>query len=595
MALLLLIASLAVGQQVSLISNIEIRGLQNVNREQIVAIMRTKVGQPYVQAQLDQDRRGIENLGFFKAVDVRASEQGSNNWLVIVEVVEFAKIKEIRVVGNKAVSTEDILKALAENAGFPITAGSVFNLRAIRPASDMIEKLYQDKKFFARVAAFGPMDDSPETLNVEIVETTVNTVSVQGASRTKKSVLDRIIQTEPNQPFNADTWRKDLSRLWGTQWFEKVESVIRETDQIGRIDVIADVKEAQTGMINVGVQVDPRSRLAGLLKYQDLNFKGSGQSYGINLVQGSRGGTSIDLDYGNPFVDNKETSLNVSVYSRVQFRFTNTGIFGGGGGSPTEDDQFFERRTGASAALSRRIRLGLFSSIGLKYENINTSEIDETSSGGFIQQDGEVATLSVSLTQDERDVPLDASRGSWFRISLEPGYSNITKVGGTNPDPSILGSNTFVRTSAEYRLYWSPQGQRPIDKPDEPRRVIAVRARAGMISGKVPFFEQFFAGGSDTIRGYSEDRFWGRNIATLTAEYRHPIQKAFNVILFADYGSAWGGYGEVNSYTQTKGADFKLGYGAGFSFRTPLGPIRLDFGFNDKGKSRTHFLIGTSF
>jgi len=38
-----------------------------------------------------------------------------------------------------------------------------------------------------------------------------------------------------------------------------------------------------------------------------------------------------------------------------------------------------------------------------------------------------------------------------------------------------------------------------------------------------------------------------------------------------------------------------LGYGAGLSFRTPLGPIRIDIGFNEEGRSRTHFIIGTSF
>lgn len=594
--LFLLIASIAMGQTPSLISNIELRGVTNVNKEQIEAVMRTKVGQPYVQSQLDADKRAIENLGFFSAVDVRASEQGNNNWVIIVEVVEFARIKEIRIVGNSVVSAEDITKALENNSGFPLKVGNVFNLRAIRPAIEEIRKLYQTKNFFADVNALGPQEGSPETLNVEIIETVVNSVSVQGATRTKKSVFDKIIQTNPGEAFNADTWRKDLSRLWGTQWFEKVESVIRQTDEIGRIDLIADVKETQTGMLNFGVQVDPRSSFAGLLKYQDLNFRGSGQSYGINLVQGSRGGTSIDLDYNNPFVDDKETSLSVSLYSRVLFRFTNTGIFGGGGsGTPTEDDRFFERRTGASVGISRRLRPGLFTAIGLKGESIRTSDIEATSNQGFIQQDGDVATLAFSLTRDRRDVPLEASRGDWARIALEPGFSNITKVGGTNPDPDIKGQNSFVRLSAEYRTYWSPQGPRPLDKPDTPRNVFAFRGRVGSISGKVPFFEQFFVGGSDSLRGYQEDRFWGRQSANFTLEYRQPIQKAFNIILFADYGGAWDGYGTVNSYTQSRNADFKLGYGAGFGFRTPLGPIRLDFGFDENGKSRTHFLIGTSF
>ncbi|HQU18934.1 MAG TPA: BamA/TamA family outer membrane protein, partial [Fimbriimonadaceae bacterium] len=87
----------------------------------------------------------------------------------------------------------------------------------------------------------------------------------------------------------------------------------------------------------------------------------------------------------------------------------------------------------------------------------------------------------------------------------------------------------------------------------------------------------------------------GRNMAAATLEYRHPVKKSFNASAFVDYGGAWGGFGTVNEFTQSKSAQFKLGYGLGFSFRTPLGPIRLDFGWNQDGGSRTHFLIGTSF
>lgn len=67
------------------------------------------------------------------------------------------------------------------------------------------------------------------------------------------------------------------------------------------------------------------------------------------------------------------------------------------------------------------------------------------------------------------------------------------------------------------------------------------------------------------------------------------------MILFADYGGAWGGYGGVNTFNQSDKLKLHLGYGIGFSFKTPLGPLRLDFGFNERGSSRTHFLIGTSF
>ena len=116
-----------------------------------------------------------------------------------------------------------------------------------------------------------------------------------------------------------------------------------------------------------------------------------------------------------------------------------------------------------------------------------------------------------------------------------------------------------------------------------------------MISGKVPFFEQFFAGGADTVRGYEEDRFWGKQTIISTLEYRYPLQKALSLSAFIDYGGAWGGYGTVGKFTQSSASQLNIGYGIGVSFRSPLGPLRLDLGFDKNGKSRTHFQIATSF
>lgn len=580
-------------QEVSVIREIEIRGAVNVNKDTILAQMRTKVGQPYVQAQLDADRKTIDDMGFFQAVDVRAREVGAGNWTVIVELVEFPKIKEIRVVGNAAVTTEDIISAMAGVAGSPIAVDRIFNQRSLRATDEAIRRLYTEKGYFGLVSELAPLPDSPETISLTIIEMKVNSVSVQGASRTKKYVLDRLIKTRKGDTLSIPRWQEDLKRLWNTQWFEKVESIENQTEEPGQLDLIADVKEARTGIFNIGVQLDPRNSLAGLFRMTDSNFRGTGQTIGIGILQGTGGGgTSVDLDYGNPFIDRHDTALNVSLYSRVLYRFA--GVAFGGNSTPTEDDQFTERRTGASVSVGRPFRRNYYGSLGLRFEGVKTDTGDLEKKSGFIKQDGEVGTLTFGLARDFRDTAVDPSRGDYMRISLEPGYSNITDVGGDTPDTSILGKNTFLRTTLEYRTYWSPQPARGF-KLDDPRRVFALRLRYGQLSGDAPFFEQFFVGGSDSMRGYQEDRFWGKQMAVASFEYRHPLQKSFNAVLFADYGSAWGGYGSVNDFTQTRGSKFQLGYGIGFSFRTPLGPIRLDFGFNQQGKSRTHFVIGTSF
>lgn len=594
LVLALMASTFTIAQDASVIREIEIRGAVNVNKDTILATMRTKVGQPYVQAQLDADKKSIDDMGFFQAVDVRARETGAGSWTVVVELVEFPKIKEIRIVGNAAVTTEDILKAMASVPGLPISVGNIFNLRSLRATDEAIRKAYSDRGYFGLVDNIAPLPDSPETVSVTILEMKVNSVNVQGATRTKKFVLDRLIKTRAGDTLSIPRWQEDLRRLWNTQWFEKVESIENQTEDPGKLDLIADVKEARTGIFNIGLQLDPRNSLAGLFRMTDTNFRGTGQTIGMGILQGTGGGgTSIDFDYGNPFIDSRDTSLNISLYSRVLYRFAGVGF--GGNSTPTEDDQFTERRTGASVSVGRPIRRNHFASIGLRFENIKTDNLDfDKKAGGFIQQNGDVGTVTFGLARDFRDTSIDPARGDYAKITLEPGYSNITRVGGDTPDESILGSNSFFRSTVEYRTYWSPQEPRKF-KLDDPRKVLALRLRYGHISGKVPFFEQFFVGGSDSMRGYQEDRFWGTQMAVATLEYRHPLQKAFNASLFIDYGSAWGGYGSINNFSQSNRPNFQMGYGVGFSFRTPLGPIRLDFGFNQQGKSRTHFVIGTSF
>ena len=100
----------------------------------------------------------------------------------------------------------------------------------------------------------------------------------------------------------------------------------------------------------------------------------------------------------------------------------------------------------------------------------------------------------------------------------------------------------------------------------------------------------------DELRGYLErHRLDDVGDVVGTLEYRHPIQDNFSVIAFADYGGAWGGYPGISSFSQSSSLNFHLGYGLGISFRTPVGPIRIDFAFNEQGGSRTHFAFGSNF
>lgn len=575
--------------QASVITEITVEGNKNVTKESILARMATKVGQPYVQAQVDQDKATLEKLGFFKAVDVRAIPLTGSNWKVAVQVSEFEVVKEIRIVGNTVIPTEKIQEVITIQVDRP------FNLNDQKPSADAISKLYNEKGYFALVDQLEPLEDSPGTVSISIREMKVNSITITGNARTQERVMKRLIKTRPGDAYNDPKWIRDLQRILNTQWFDKVQPSEKQTEDGFGVDLMVDVKEARTGQVVLGATVDPRNSFAGQVRLLDTNFRGTGQTVGIGVQQAIQdsSGLSVEMDYTNPFIDNKDTSLSVSLYSRLVYRFT-SGAFGSGN-SGVSNDRFTERRTGGAVGIVRPLNEFNSWSIGLRYEGINTSDVGTTNQNAFIQQDGTQFLGSLGFISNHRDLDLDPSRGYYLSALVEPGFANIRKIGGAFQDPNILGNNTFVRNTLEYRTYWSPQAPRTGREIDAPRRVVAFRAKYGFTSGKTPFSEQFFMGGSDSLRGYQDDRFWGTQSFLATAEYRHPLQKSFNAILFADYGGAWGGYGSVNNFTQSDRIKLHLGYGVGFGFKTPLGNLRLDFGFDERGKSRTHFMIGTSF
>ncbi len=582
--LALAIAACAYAQSSGTITMVTIRGNKYISNDAIMASIGSLQGKPYLQGRLLQDEQSIKDLGLFKDVKVLSRQLNETDWEIVIEVVENPYIKEVRITGNTVFTTKDLLPLVTQKTE------AIFNLRTIEPTASAIAAFYEKKGYFAQ-ADIAPAVDSSGTLNVQIIERAVNNIVLKGLVHTRPSVVRRLIKTKPGEAFNEIRWQSDLRRLLTTQWFQDIVPNAEATDQIGKFDLVMDMKEQRTGQIGFGAALDPRSRLAGNLRYADTNFGGRGQSIGLTLQQDtSGGGLSASADFTNPYIDSRETSASLRVFTRVNNYFTGSGL---NSDSP-DDNRFDERRTGGQIALSRPFQKVYSASMGLSYEKIETLKLRATGQD-FIQQDGDISTFLFQVARDTRDVPLDPQEGDYARLTVEPAFTNITKIGGNIANiSSALGRHKFLRTTAEYKAFFS---KRPKDrrKLGDPRDVIAVRVRAGMVAGTVPFFEQYFAGGTDTVRGYSDQRFWGKRTLTGTLEYRKPLQRNITVAGFVDIGSAWGGYGSINDFTQSTKASLHLGYGVGVAFRTPLGPIRVDFGWNPKGQNRTHFSIGGGF
>jgi translocation and assembly module TamA len=99
---------------------------------------------------------------------------------------------------------------------------------------------------------------------------------------------------------------------------------------------------------------------------------------------------------------------------------------------------------------------------------------------------------------------------------------------------------------------------------------------------EIPIFERFYAGGSDSVRGYARrhigplianEPLGGRTLVEWSTELRHPITETIGVVAFLDAG-------RVSPQTFTFPFDkLQFGTGGGVRYRSPVGPLRLELGF----------------
>jgi outer membrane protein insertion porin family len=142
--------------------------------------------------------------------------------------------------------------------------------------------------------------------------------------------------------------------------------------------------------------------------------------------------------------------------------------------------------------------------------------------------------------------------------------------------------------------------------------VLELSAQVGLadaLSGSknVPIYERYYVGGTNSIRGYRERRIGpkdsnngdpvgGEGLLLGNAELTCPIyEKIVKGAVFYDIGNVWQRCNDIGF------KDLKSGTGVGIRVKTPIGPIRLDYGFplsdvpGENKKPRLHFTLTQGF
>ena len=559
------------------IASVRVVGNRVVPSETILGqVVGTKTGGTLSSTQVEADKRRIDSLGFFAGVQQQVTPNLDDLDKVDVAfiVIENRAITAFEFQGNSArVKNEDLQGVLESKVG------TVLNRNTINRDVEKLQGLYSDKGLAALVTE--SRQDADGKVIFVLQEAKVSKVALLGLKKTKEALLRSQIRTRPGDTFDQIAIRADLNRLFDTGFFEDLSYRIADDPTTpGTVIVNITVKEKRTGQFGVGLGFDNRSRITGFVSLADTNFRGSGKRLSSSVELGAQ--RTFEVGYGDSYAGkNHNSSYDYSLYNRLIYREPRSvsAIIG----SPTTF-QYQEKRSGLRYSSVKPLNKNRDTSLILGFRAEN-ARLFQVSNQNLIPVDlpqtssGSVVAASVGYISDKRDLRLDPSRGFRRQITLEQALP-------------VGSSSRFTKLDIDVRRYFPligppknfAKGEIPL-----PRLVLASRLAYGKSFGSLPPFEQYFVGGTDTVRGYLSDEQFGDNQFYSNLELRLRLNKQFTPVLFFDAGKAYGG-----PFSSSATDELLYSVGVGIRVKTPLGPVRFDIANGRRG-AKTHFGIGSTF
>jgi outer membrane protein insertion porin family len=413
----------------------------------------------------------------------------------------------------------------------------------------------------------------------------VSSVEIEGVQSTRPSLVSNAVQLTAGEPAGAAAAAATEKRLYELGTFRRADVRLephpapQSVQGVLPVTAIVSLEETRRFQLRYGVELsseftsalDQRTNAVGFAAdIRDRNFLGRGMSLG--------GGLRYEPD-----LRSARTLFSVPTLRRRPIR---TNLFVNVRGEEKRDDEFSARDDEIDLTIEQRWRLSRAIEYSWGYSSVwRDAQLTPATGEETLHFDGILASLNGAAVIDRRDSFFDAKRGWFGSVSLQWGQREF------GSDLDYL--RTLVRGS-----YYQPLG--PV--------VLAGNVRWGRLvplGGPVPLtiFDLFFnAGGTETVRGYSQDALsaysffeaplGGTKLLVGNAELRAPLFWRLSGVLFADAG---------NTFKETQPIRLKeLGVGLGFGLRinTPLAPIRVDLGFpRSFGATgvRWHFSIGQMF
>jgi outer membrane protein insertion porin family len=501
------------------------------------------------------------------------------------------RIGDLTIKGNRLFAEIEIRRIIRTQSG------GIFSRETVQKDVVAITDRYAERGYlFADVAPITEIQRGGTIVNVsiEIVEgrqAFINRVEITGNARTRDKVIRREVLLVEGDVFNSAFLQASRRSLEATGFFEDVKLDTRRAAAEDRVDVVIDVKEKPTGAFSIGGGFSSVDGLIGAVSLSQNNLFGYGKRASVSAQIGQNA-NRFNLGYTDPHLWDSNVLFEVRGYKTQTSYNTNQGFNSDAiGGTFTLGHHLFER---------------VFGSLTYLIEDVTIKDVEPTAPDIIkrqaLENGGQAVTsaLTAAATRDTRDSFTEPTRGQRTRVTA-------TYAGGV-----LNFDNNFNKYTAETSFYW-PLWWKFVGN----LRGTFWYGDSFSDTPNLPAQERFFLGGANTIRGFRNFTIsptdpaggtgltGGNKAYFVNAELLFPLYEAMRLrgAVFVDVGN---NLDERNSIGDLFSTTPRIGAGIGIRFNSPIGAIRLDWGFNmnrllnvdpKEGEKRSvlHFSAGTSF
>src|SRR6185437_1502334 len=328
------------------------------------------------------------------------------------------------------------------------------------------------------------------------------------------------------------------------------------------------VKERQTGQFMFGVGVNSNAGVIGNIVIDEQNFdirnpprswedirnatafRGAGQQFRIEAMPGTQL-SRYGVTFREPYLFDTRVNFGINgfFFNRYYQNWT-------------------EQRLGGRISFGYQLTPDMSAMFALRAENVHIGNptVPTPPELTRVLGDTQLYSGSVQVVHDTRDSPFLATQGHRFSMELEQAF-------GTFSFPRAI-----INTQKYFLLHQRADGSG--------RHVLSFVNDTGFTGSQTPIYENFFAGGYNTLRGFYYRgaspldlgvQVGGRFEFLNSVEYMLPItaDDSLRAVTFVDFGA-------VEPNTELKAQDFRIAPGFGLRVNIPAmgpAPIALDFAF----------------